>query len=117
MGFYLQDAVNLTSKLLEDASEMQNSEMKINILVSCGKLEKFVLHYASLHMTPQNDSETRLSMVQQEIGKALYYIVIGDGSNKVQSSLKNQLPSVFLTLFTKATQIHNYNTRLVAQQY
>jgi len=64
----LQDAVNLTSKLLKDVSEMQNSGLKTNILVSCEKLEKFVLHYASLHMTLQNGSETELSMEQQEMG-------------------------------------------------
>ena len=67
----MQDAVNLTSKLLEDASDIQNSDMKTNILVSCQKLEKFVLHYASLHMTSQNDSDTKLSTEQQEIGKTL----------------------------------------------
>ena len=78
----MQDAVNLTSKLLEDASEMQNGDMKTNILVSCQKLEKFVLHYASLHMTSQNDSETKLSTEQQEIGK----------------TLKKHLPSVFITV-------------------
>lgn len=86
-GAFFQDAVNLTSKLLKDASEMQNSGMKKNILVSCQKLEKFVLHYASLHMTAQNDSETTLSMEQQEIGKAL----------------KKQLPPISITLFTKTT--------------
>ena len=68
----MQDAVNLTSKLLEDARKMQNSGhgIKTNILVSCGKLEKFVLQYASLHKTLKNDSERKLSLEQQEIGKA-----------------------------------------------
>lgn len=64
----LADAVNLTSKLLENVIEIQNSGLKTNILVSCEKLEKFVLQYANLHMTSHNGSETELFMVQQEIG-------------------------------------------------
>ena len=48
---------------------MQNGDLKTNILVSCEKLEKFVVHYAKLHMTSQNDSATELSIEQQEIGK------------------------------------------------
>ena len=96
----MQNAVNLTSKLLEDAREMQDSGhgMEINILVSCGKLEKFALNYASLHMRLQNDSETKLSMEQHEIGKAL------------------KIKAITIHLFTKITQIHNYNTKLAAQQ-
>ena len=50
---------------------MENGGLKINILVSSGKLEKFVMQYARLHMTSQNDSETELSIEQQEIGMAL----------------------------------------------
>ena len=66
---FSQGAVNLTSKLFEDVSEIQNGDLKTNILVSCEKLEKFLMHYASLHMTSQNDSETELSIEQQELGK------------------------------------------------
>lgn len=79
----MQDAVNLTSKLLENVIEIQNSGLKTNILVSCEKLEKFVLQYASLHMKSHNGSETELFMVQQEIGKAL----------------RKPLPSSFIILF------------------
>ena len=71
----LQNAVNLTSRLLGDLGEIQNGGLENNILLSCEKLEKFVLQYASLHMTLQNGSETELSMEQKEIGKALKKIL------------------------------------------
>lgn len=93
----MQDAVNLTSKLLENVIEIQNSGLKTNILVSCEKLEKFVLQYASLHMKSHNGSETELFMVQQEIGKALrkhYHLALLFYSK---------------ILFTEITQIHNYS--------
>jgi len=64
-------------------SEIQNGGLETNILLSCEKLGKFVLHYASLHMTSQNGSETKLSMEQKEIGKAL----------------KKSLPSIFIISF------------------
>lgn len=68
--FILQNALNITSKLLEDLGEMQSSELNANILVSCDKLEKFALQYAELHMTSLNDSEAEISIEQQEIGEA-----------------------------------------------
>ncbi len=69
--FSLQDAVNITSKLLKDLGEMQNSDLNANILVSCDKLEKFVIQYATLHMaSSQNGSEAEISIEKQEIGEA-----------------------------------------------
>lgn len=48
---------------------MQNSDLNTNILVSCKKLETFVIQYATIHMTPKNDTEAELSIEQEEIGK------------------------------------------------
>ncbi|KAL9962451.1 hypothetical protein ACROYT_G031555 [Oculina patagonica] len=63
----LENAVNITSKLLKDVGEIQNSDLNTNILVSCNKLEKFVIQYATLHMASQNGSEAEISIEKQEI--------------------------------------------------
>lgn len=68
--FSLQNAVNITSKLLKDLGEIQNSDLNSNILVSCDKLEKFVIQYATFHMASQNGSEAEISIEKQEIGEA-----------------------------------------------
>lgn len=68
----LQSAINLTSTLLKDASNLDNSN--VNILVSCEKLEKFAMEYANLHMTSQNGSEAEISIEQEELGSAFLIV-------------------------------------------
>lgn len=70
--FLLQNAINITSKLLKDASEIQSSDLNTNILVSCDKLEKFAIQYATHHITSHNDSEAEISIEQQELGEAFW---------------------------------------------
>lgn len=61
-----QSAVNVTSSLLKEMNKIQDSGLTTNILVSCNKLETFVLQYARYHM---NNSQAEMSIEEDELGK------------------------------------------------
>ncbi|KAJ7370068.1 hypothetical protein OS493_034277 [Desmophyllum pertusum] len=92
----LENAVNLTSKLLKDVSDIQNGDSNTNILVSAINWKKFVIQYVTLHLTSQNDSESEISIEQEEIGMTAMRIPADRKSDVVFPSAASSFNQSFI---------------------